>query len=327
MEQYTKPILFIVFNRLDTTQKVFEQIKKVRPLKLYIASDGPRNKEEEKKVLEIRNYLLENIDWPCELKTRFRTENLGVGFGPNDAITWFFSQEEMGLIIEDDCLPSLSFFSFCDLMLDYYKNDKRIGVIQGFNPFPKEMNNSYFFSTYDLKWGWATWKDRWVYQDMYTKDWPEVKKNKLLDDKFQNKKLVTRYWYNMFEQIHRSPYMAWDTQFTYQMLKRNIFTIVPLKNIVMNIGYRDDATSTRWGMPEHIRQLTLEELNFPIKHPENIKPNKEYDELVEKVHFEINLKTVLRYELRNLLDSNKITRKLLLSPLIFLYRYIKILEK
>ena len=326
MQQFNKPILLIVFNRIDTTKKVFEQIKKIKPSKLYIASDGPRDGKEAIKVNQVRKYIMDNIDWPCDVKTRFREKNLGVGFGPSDAINWFFSQEEMGIILEDDCLPSLSFFKFCDELLDYYKENKKIGVIQGFNPFPKETYNySYFFSKYDLKWGWATWKDRWLYFDMYIKDWPDVKTD-LFERIFENNRLVISYWKNIFDMIHRNPSLAWDVQFTYQMLKRGLLTIVPVRNLVLNIGYGKDAFSTKWGIPEHIKKLSLSEIEFPLVHPVEIKINSEYDELVEKVHFEINRNTVLRYQLRNFLESNFLSKSLILPVLVNMYRFYKKLK-
>jgi hypothetical protein len=327
MEHFEKPILLITYKRLDTTKRVFEQIKKIRPQKLYIASDGPKNEAQEVNVLKVREFIINNINWNCEVKTRFRDKNLGVGFGPNDAIEWFFSYEEEGIIIEDDCLPSLSFFYFCQELLDMYRDNKKIGVIQGFNPFPqKDYPYSYFFSKYDLKWGWATWKDRWQYQDMYMKDWPQVRNTDLLDKIFEGNKIIKLYWESMFDQIYLNPHFAWDTQFTYQMLKRCMLTIVPKKNIVLNIGYGEEASSTKWGVPEHIKSLKLEELDFPLMHPKEIKVNEAYDKLVESIHFEINLMTVLRLKFRNFLDSNKFLRTTILPLMISIYRSYKKLK-
>ncbi len=324
MKEFEKPILFIVFNRLHTTKRVFEQIRKVKPLKLYIASDGPRDESEKAKVLQVREFILKNIDWDCEVNTKFRDKNLGVGFGPNDAIDWFFAHEEEGIILKDDCLPSISFFYFCQELLDMYRDNKKIGVIQGFNPFPqKDYPDSYFFSKYDLKWGWATWKDRWQYQDMYTTDWPQMKKTNFLKKISPDNRFVKLYWEAIFDQIHRNPYLAWDTQFTYQMLKRGLLTIVPKKNIVLNIGYGEEASSTKWGIPEHIKSLKLWELDFPLIHPKEIKINEPYDRLVVNIHFEINLMTVLRFKFRNFLESNSITRKILLPFMVSLYRGYK----
>jgi hypothetical protein len=324
MEQFNKPILLIVFNRIDTTKRVFEQIRKIKPLKLYVASDGPRNESEKIKVLQVREFIMNNIDWNCEVKTRFRDENLGVLFALNDAINWLFSHEEDGIILEDDCLPSISFFRFCSELLDLYKVNKKIGVIQGFNPFPKEdYQYSYFFSRYDLKWGWATWRDRWQYQDMYTADWPQVKKSNFLDKVSRGNRFVKLYWETIFDQIHRNPYLAWDTQFTYQILKRGLLTIVPQKNIILNIGYRDDAYSTKWGVPKHIKLLKLDEINFPLVHPGKLELNKEYDNLVETIHFEMNFNTVLKLKLRNILETNYLTRKIFLPVFENFYRGYK----
>ena len=103
-------MLFIIFKRLELTKKIFQEIKKAKPKKFYIACDGAKNEEDIDKVKAVREYIMNNIDWPCDLKTRFREENLGVGFGPADAITWFFENEEMGIIFEDDCLLGQSFF-------------------------------------------------------------------------------------------------------------------------------------------------------------------------------------------------------------------------
>src|SRR3989339_483651 len=129
----TTPVLFIVFNRLDTTKQVFEEIKKAKPQKIFIAADGPRNKEEKKKTDAIRNYILKNINWKCELKTLFREKNLGCKYAVAGAIDWFFENVEQGIILEDDCLPSQSFFIFCQDMLERYKTDQRIMHISGTN--------------------------------------------------------------------------------------------------------------------------------------------------------------------------------------------------
>ena len=109
-------ILFLVFNRPDTTTKVFQMIRQAKPPRLYIAADGPRkNKEgEEEKIAKVRA-IVNNIDWPCEVKTLFRDKNLGCKKAISEAITWFFKNEDQGIILEDDCLPHLDFFSYCEI--------------------------------------------------------------------------------------------------------------------------------------------------------------------------------------------------------------------
>jgi hypothetical protein len=141
-------VLFLVFNRLDVTKQVFQAIRQAKPPRLYIAADGARkNKEgEAAKVIAVRDHVLESIDWDCEVKTLFREENLGCKYAVSGAIDWFFEQEEMGIILEDDCLPSQSFFWFCEELLLRYKGDMRVGHIAGYNHFPGRVTaSSYFF--------------------------------------------------------------------------------------------------------------------------------------------------------------------------------------
>ena len=116
-------VLFLVFNRLDTTKQVFEAIREAKPPRLYIAADGARETKagEAEKVTAVRDFILKNIDWECDIKTLFREENLGCKYAVSGAIDWFFDNEEMGIILEDDCLPSQSFFGF---VMSYWRGIK-----------------------------------------------------------------------------------------------------------------------------------------------------------------------------------------------------------
>jgi len=146
---FETPILFLVFNRLDTTKQVFEQIRLIQPARLYIAADGPRNNvpEDFAKCESVKQFLDSAIDWPCEVKTLFRDENLGCGIAVNEAITWFFRQEEQGIVLEDDCLPNLSFFRYCEELLNLYKSEERVMMVSGFSGVEKfEHPLSYSFS-------------------------------------------------------------------------------------------------------------------------------------------------------------------------------------
>lgn len=141
MKTFDTPILFLIFNRIETTQKVFLKIKELKPKYLYIAADGPRiSKPEEKDSCQkVRNYILEQIDWNCNIKTLFREKNLGCGKAVSEAINWFFNNVEEGIILEDDCLPNNSFFYFCEKMLNFYKTENKIFMISGFNPYPRNI--------------------------------------------------------------------------------------------------------------------------------------------------------------------------------------------
>ena len=154
-------LLFLVFNRPDTTRQVFEAIRRAKPPRLYVAADGPREGKfgEVERVEEVR-IIATAVDWPCEVKTLFRDKNLGCKKGVSSAITWFFEQEEQGIILEDDCLPNRSFFYFCEELLNLYKQNEKIYMISGYNSQGqwRVESQDYFFSYLAGISARATWR-------------------------------------------------------------------------------------------------------------------------------------------------------------------------
>ncbi len=279
-------VLFLVFNRLDTTKRVFESIRQARPPRLYVAADGPRDSRpgEVEKVNAVRNHILNYIDWNCEVKTLFREKNLGCKYAVSSAIDWFYANEEMGIILEDDCLPHPTFFMFCEELLYRYRNDDRIGIISGDNfQFGKSRNeHSYYFTRYTHIWGWASWHRTWEKYDVGIKQWPKLKKDGWLFDIFTEKQLV-RYWENVFDNIFNNRIDTWDHQLTFAILTHSMLNIMPNKNLISNIGFDDDATHTT--KKNHFSNIHNEEMTFPLIHPEFIIRNIRSDRITEKKHF------------------------------------------
>ena len=250
--QFTPPaplqtaVLFLVFSRLDTTKQVFESIRKAKPPRLYIAADGPReNKDGEvEKVAQVRHFVTENVDWDCEVKTLFRETNLGCKNAVSSAITWFFENEEQGIILEDDCLPSQSFFWYCEELLEKYKNNKDIYLVSGDARGPESfgMMEDYTFCKYPLIWGWASWSRVWKDYDVDIKDWP-IKKQQVLANVSANKR-TQRFWQTIFNKMFNKEIDTWDYQFTYLLLKNKGKSIVPRVNMISNIGFGAEATHT-----------------------------------------------------------------------------------
>lgn len=259
------PILFLVFNRLNTVRRVFETIKSAKPLRLYIAADGPREgvAGEKGKTCEVRDYVLKNIDWPCKVKTLFRDENLGCKVAVSSAIDWFFKNEEMGIILEDDCLPSQSFFWFCEELLAKYKDDERIMQISGFNPLNTAgRKESYLFSKYGSIWGWATWKRAWVFYDIHMKSWPFVRENKWFRG-FCDSKREEKWRINLFNRVYSSKLETWDFQWVYAKLKNGGLSVVPKINLIENIGFGKDSTHTKFNPSKF--QSNKGNIEFPLK--------------------------------------------------------------
>jgi hypothetical protein len=171
-------VLFIIFNRPNETKMVFEAIRRARPPRLYISADGPRKGNiNDTSLCTLTRLIEKDIDWKCQVFTNYYDENIGVDSGVISAIDWFFSKEDEGIILEDDCLPDNSFFEFCDDMLEKYRDDKKVFMISG-NNFQEEIRGaeaSYGFSIYTHTWGWASWKRSWVNQDINLDSWPQCK--------------------------------------------------------------------------------------------------------------------------------------------------------
>ena len=243
---FNKPILFLIFNRPDTTKIVFDAIRKIQPTKLYVAADGYReNKKGEKEACELTRSIIETVDWKCEVKKLYRDKNFGCKKAISSAVDWFFENEEEGIILEDDCLPDLSFFNFCEQMLEYYRNVDRIMHIAGINfQFGRKRGaGSYYFSRNSHVWGWASWRRAWKYYDVTMRSFPEFKKRKKIHQ-------IVNWWpersfiLNKLEKTYRGEIDTWDYQWNFAMWEQNGLAIIPNQNLISNIGFDKKATHT-----------------------------------------------------------------------------------
>ena len=162
------PILLIVFNRPKLTKKLLKSLELLKPNKIYVAADGPRSDNlSDLNLCKLTRELLDTeISWDCKLEKKFHNTNIGVKNNANKGIDWFFANEEMGIILEDDCEVNDSFFKFCEELLIRYKDDNKIKVISGNFYFTNNVKNSYYFSRCPGTHGWATWKRAWQEQDI-----------------------------------------------------------------------------------------------------------------------------------------------------------------
>jgi len=243
------PVLLIAFNRPDTTTKVFEQIRKVKPRKLYLACDGPREQvsSDLESVLKVRQ-IITSVDWECEVTTRFLQENSGMMKAVYSAITWFFSIEKLGIILEDDCFPSLSFFQFCDLHLIQHLNNKRVLSITGRNSlgvWQGPNHYDYFYSTGSI-WGWASWQRAW---ELFNLDDVLMTNRSTLELDLRWVKNADYYKYseilNGVQNAASGKHPTWDYPWAYVRLKYRSLNITPTKNLIQNLGGGATATNTR----------------------------------------------------------------------------------
>lgn len=296
---YNIPILFLIFARPDTTQRVFERIRDIQPTRLYIAADAPRRDhlDEIERSKETRR-IIEKIDWPCTVYKLFRSDNLGCKIAVSSAITWFFQNEEYGVILEDDCLPDLSFFPFCEELLIRYKEDDRIGHIGGNNFFSDIIRGgiSYDFCSFSHIWGWATWRRVWDNYDVNFSFWEDLKLDK------KRRKSIFK---SINEEIYFSSFISdaiknknrintWDTQYFFMLRTQNLLSILPSSNLVTNIGLNDPNATHTISKKNEESYILSKSIEFPLNHPKYIMTNREYDDYIIKRKF-FSYKRLLRF--------------------------------
>lgn len=277
------PVLFLIFNRPNETKRVFDSIRKAAPNRLYIAADGPRN-EEEKQVCFITRSIAEKVDWECEVIKNFRETNLGCKIAVSEAISWFFEQEEYGIVLEDDCLPAESFFGFCSQLLIRYKDDERIGHIAGIN-FQHSIqrgDSSYYFSRLTHIWGWAGWRRVWKNYDINISSFSSFEKLDIIHQ-LNSHAPFAQHWLHVFKEVNRGEINTWDYQYAYLNLINNMLCIIPNKNLISNIGVGSSATHT---ISHPFQNLPLEEMSTII-HPAFFVADATADNYSQKIEYNI----------------------------------------
>jgi hypothetical protein len=294
------PVAFLIFNRPDTTAKVFEAIRQAKPPKLLVVADGPRSDrpDEAEKCKDTRE-IIKQVDWDCEVLTNYSDVNLGCGIRVSTGLNWVFEQVEEAIILEDDCLPDATFFRFCEELLDVYRNDTRIMHISGTNfHFRRHYSKySYYFSLYPNIWGWASWRRAWQCYDFAIKLWPQFKNEGCLNTYLHNKKSIS-YWSKIFQSVYddSQTFNTWDYQWFLSCWIQNGLSIVPSLNLVSNIGFGSAATHTKGVSP--FANLPLQQINFPQRHPPFLIRDMNEDIFTQTNVFDTSLLTRLNRKLK-----------------------------
>lgn len=319
------PVLFMIFNRPEVTAKVFEEIRKAQPRQLFIAADGPReNRLGEAELCQKARNIVTKVDWDCEVKTLFRDVNLGCGVAIAENITWFFDYVEQGIIFEDDCLPHSSFFTYCEEMLKFYKNDYRVAQITGnnFQHGQKQGEASYYFSKYTHICGWATWRDRWQNFDFELREANKYRNEKLIEQKCANRK-EQAFWYRKLDMLSGGKRKdVWDYQWMFACWNTGGLSAVPNVNLISNIGYDMNATHTV-KYDSRVAYLPTFDIGTII-HTTEIKENTAADYYTffsSGAFFIAKLRDRIRWKIKSLLPSQvkaiyRLSKKIAMQKLI-----------
>ncbi len=306
----TPPILFLIFNRPEQTNTVFQSIKKAQPKRLFVAADGPRTERSgEDGLCELARSVVKDVDWNCDVQTLFRDSNLGCEIAVSQAITWFFQNVESGVVLEDDCLPNPSFFPFCDELLDRFRASEEVGVITGDNfQWGKKFGEaSYYFSKFSHCWGWATWRRAW---DLYDHSISEALRSD--DEIIANFACTSKemaYWKKVFSSLREKQLNTWDYSWKRSLWNAKLLTATPQVNLVTNIGFGSDASHTQSEMVVP----GLHSVKFPLVHPELIQQNIQADARVARKHFGLSLRARVEHRMRRLARKLKWPGNILLG--------------
>ena len=298
-------VAFIIFNRPDTTERVFAEIAQARPPRLLVVADGPRDdRPDERSRCHATRKIIERVNWECEVLTNFSDRNLGCKGRVASGLDWVFSVTDEAIVLEDDCLPAPSFFRFCDDMLERFRNDARVMAISGDNfQQIRPTSDSYYFSRYNHVWGWASWRRAWKHYDVDIAVWPYVKRSGLLRDILPDQNDVS-YWETVFDMVFNDQIGTWDYQWTLACWLQSGLTVLPSKNLVSNIGFGVGATHTNRN--SRLACMPVYDLEFPLDHPSFVVRNVKADRHTERLFFGGSMAARLKMQMRRWLRAREL---------------------
>lgn len=286
--QIITPVCLLIFKRPEATRRVLDVIRQVRPPQLFVVADGPRaNVPEEAEQCLAARAVVNEIDWECQIFKNYSDVNLGCRQRIPSGLNWVFENVESAIILEDDCLPDISFFRFCEELLARYRHDDRVMVISGDNfQFGNNRTEySYYFSRYPHCWSWATWRRAWQRFDGEMHCWPELRDSQWLHRIFvdDDDELAAEYWTKIFQRNYDG-FNSWAYAWTFTCWLHNGLTALPRTNLISNIGFGETATNTK-SKAHRLSCLPVETLQFPLIHPPTISRDSNADAFTEKTIF------------------------------------------
>jgi hypothetical protein len=302
------PVAFLIFNRPDTTAKVFEAIRQAKPPKLLVVADGPRSDrpDEAEKCQTVRE-IIKQVDWECEVLTNYSDVNLGCKRRVSSGLDWVFDNVEEAIILEDDCLPHASFFPFCEELLERYRDDNRIAVISGQNvQFGRRRTDySYYFSRYNHCWGWASWRRAWQNYDYDMKLWPLVRDNGWLKDILKDNTSV-EFWTKIFQSTYDGKINSWAYRWNFSCWIQSYLSILPNVNLISNIGFGNAGTNTKKALNIYSNLLT-EKLELPLQHPPFVIQDTKSDNFTQTTLYKRNIITKVKFKIKAYLQKQYVT--------------------
>jgi hypothetical protein len=294
------PVAIFLFRRPAAVRALMERVAAARPATLFLLADGPRigHPDDAEQCRAAREEVFKNLTWHCEVVRKFSDVNLGCNANIVGGCNYIFSQVERAIILEDDCIPEVSFFSYCEELLDRYSESGQVMHICGYNPLAcwKGDGNSYLFShECQFAWGWASWRRSWRFYDDAMTSWSQHRASGTNRPPWFNQEVS-----DFFNSFGPSLPETWDYRLAYAILANSGVSIVPKRNMVANVGHGTYGThSTTYQPPEPTWPLLT-----PLRHPPSIVVDRDFD-----ICFRNKFSRKVRHRLRRRIGS--IMRRLL----------------
>lgn len=280
-------VLCIFFARPKQFCQTFECVRQARPRVLLLWQDGPRQgRPDDVENVQKCRAIADNIDWDCEVHRNYHEENMGCDPSTHFSHKWAFTIVDKCIILEDDIIPSQSFFPFCKELLDRYEYDTRIDRICGqtlYGGIP-DKRYSYFFGRNGSSWGWATWKrvaDSWESNYEFLRDpyYLDLAKKRFGNKRFETSLLIA-------QKHHKEGIPYWEHIVGFRTTMNSGLVIYPAVNMIENVGASENATHAPDSiaeLPKEIQQMFLtriQNIEFPMKHPPYVIEDYHYFESI-----------------------------------------------
>lgn len=283
--QLNTPVSLLIFNRPETTARLFEQIRRARPPRLLIVADGPRaGQAGEGERCRVARSVVERVDWPCEVLTNYSEVNMCCKRRVSSGLDWVFDAVPEAIVLEDDCLPHPSFFRFCEELLGRHRDDKHVMHISGdnFQFGRRRQRASYYFSRYPHVWGWASWRRAWRHYDAEMTEWTTARDKSAYLDQFTDPS-ERAFWEETWDRVAAGKIDTWDYQWAFACMARRGLSIMPSTNLISNMGFGEGALHTT--SESELANLPVAEVGFPLRHPGSLATDAEADAHTARLFF------------------------------------------
>ena len=269
------PIVIFTYNRLYTLQQLVSSLKQCylsEESELYIFSDGPKNVMDDESIKHIRAYIIKITGFKKVTSFNF-DKNLGLANSIIGGVTKMFENFDSVIVLEDDLQVSKNFLQYMNDSLPYFKNEKRVFSISGYNiPMSESLNYKYYtYLTFRASsWGWASWRDRWQTIDWEVKDFKQFRNN---PEKIRAFNRAGSDMFGMLKRQQQGKINSWAIRWCYHQYKNNYYSVYPIVSKIKNGGFNEMASNSNSYNRYDSKLDNGSQMNF--KFPPKLEENEE----------------------------------------------------